>query len=301
MDKIIIEIEEELGRMDKVIAEYLEDMSRTQIQDWIGNGHVIVNGKVEKASYKVKVSDVIEIDIPEPEPMDVEAQDIPLDVVYEDSDVIVVNKPTGMIVHPSAGVIKDTLVNALLYHCDDLSGINGVMRPGIVHRIDKETSGLIVVAKNDNAHRVLSEQLKDHTMTRRYMALVHGSIPHEHGKIDAPIGRDNKDRQKMAVTKANSKEAVTNFRVIARYKDMSLVECRLETGRTHQIRVHLNYIGYPVFGDPKYGHRRDDVSNGQFLHAKILGFIHPTTNEYMEFDSELPDFFESKLEELEGL
>lgn len=301
MDKIIIEIEEDLGRMDKVIAEYLEDMSRTQIQDWITNGHVIVNGKTEKASYKVKVGDTIQIDIPEPEPMDVEAENIPLDVVYEDSDVIVVNKPTGMIVHPSAGVISGTLVNALLYHCNDLSGINGVMRPGIVHRIDKETSGLIVVAKNDNAHRVLSEQLKDHTMTRRYIALVHGSIPHEHGKINAPIGRDNKDRQKMAVTKANSKEAVTNFRVISRFKDMSLVECRLETGRTHQIRVHLNYIGYPVFGDPKYGHRRDDVSNGQYLHAKILGFIHPTTNEYVEFDSELPEFFETKLEELEGL
>ena len=301
METIIInEIEQDSIRLDKLLTNELSEVSRTQIQEWISGGYVLVNGKTEKASYKVKSTDQVEVNRPANVDMDVVAENIPLDVVYEDRDVIVINKPSGMIVHPSAGINSGTLVNALLYHCKDLSGINGVNRPGIVHRIDKETSGLLVVAKNDNAHRVLSEQLKDHTMSRRYIALVHGSIPHEHGKIDAPIGRDSKDRQKMAVTRTNSKNAVTNFKVIGRYDDFCLVECRLETGRTHQIRVHLNYIGYPVFGDPKYGFRRDDVTNGQFLHAKILGFIHPTTNEYMEFDSELPEFFEDKLDELEG-
>ncbi len=301
MEKILInEILEDGVRLDKLVSERIEDISRTQVQQWVSDGNVVVNGKAEKASYKVKSTDVVEVTIPDNEDLDVVAQDIPLDVVYEDSDVIVVNKTSGMIVHPSAGIVKDTLVNALLFHCKDLSGINGVTRPGIVHRIDKETSGLLVVAKNDKAHHSLSEQLRDHTMTRRYVALVHGSIPHEFGKIDAPIGRDSKDRQKMAVTKTNSKRAVTNFKVISRYDDMCLIECRLETGRTHQIRVHLQYIGYPVFGDPKYGHRRDSNEFGQYLHASILGFVHPTTNEYMEFDCELPDFFELKLDELEG-
>ena len=301
MEKIQIKVTEETGRLDKLLASHLVDMSRTQLQEWITNGHVLVNEKVEKASYKVKQGDAIEIEVPENENLDIEPEDIPLDIVYEDSDVIVVNKPSGMIVHPSLGIVSGTLVNALLHHCKDLSGINGVNRPGIVHRIDKETSGLIMVAKNDKAHQSLSEQLKEHTVIRRYVALVHGSIPHEFGKINAPIGRDNKDRQKMAVTKINSKEAVTNFTVIERFKDMCLVECRLETGRTHQIRVHLSYIGYPVYGDPKYGKRKDDTTFGQYLHAKILGFIHPTTNEYMEFDSELPDYFEQKIEELEEL
>lgn len=301
MEKIQISVTEETGRLDKLLTSHLVDMSRTQLQDWITSGHILVNDKIEKASYKVKAKDIIVIDVPENEDLDIEPEDIPLDIVYEDSDVIVVNKPSGMIVHPSLGIVSGTLVNALLYHCKDLSGINGVNRPGIVHRIDKETSGLIMVAKNDKAHQSLSEQLKEHSVTRRYVALVHGSIPHEFGKIDAPIGRDSKDRQKMAVTKTNSKEAVTNFTVIERFKDMCLVECRLETGRTHQIRVHLSYIGYPVYGDPKYGKRKDDTTHGQYLHAKILGFTHPTTNEYMEFDSELPDYFEQKIEELEEI
>ncbi len=231
--------------------------------------------------------------------LDIEPEDISLKIVYEDEDVIVVDKPTGMIVHPSAGIMHGTLVNALLFHCKDLSGINGVNRPGIVHRIDKETSGLLMVAKNDNAHRLLSKQLKDHTVVRRYVALVHGLIPHEHGKVDAPIGRNPKDRQSMAVTRTNSKEAVTNFTVLKRYNAMSLIECRLETGRTHQIRVHMSYIGYPVYGDPKYGYRKDDFSHGQFLHAKKLGFIHPTTQKYMEFESPLPDYFQAKLDELQ--
>lgn len=299
MEKITINSTVGNIRLDKILASELEELSRTQIQEWISNGHVVVNHKVEKASYKVKIGDCIEIDVPKHVELDVEPEDIPLDIVYEDSDVIVINKPSGMIVHPSSGVVSGTLVNALLYHCKDLSGINGVNRPGIVHRIDKETSGLLMVAKNDKAHKSLSEQLKDHSVTRRYVALVHGSIPHEHGKIDAPIGRDSKDRQKMAVTKQNAKEAVTNFRVLERFKDMCLIECRLETGRTHQIRVHLSYIGYPVYGDPKYGLRKDDTTYGQYLHAKILGFVHPTTGKYMEFDSELPDYFKQKKAELE--
>ncbi len=286
-------------RLDKSLSLHMPDISRTQLQEWISHGHVLVNDKQEKSNYKVKLGDVITLSIPENKNLDVNPENIPLDIVYEDSDVIVVNKPTGMIVHPSPGITSGTLVNALLYHCKDLSGINGVHRPGIVHRLDKDTSGLLVVAKNDNAHRHLSEQLQERTVVRRYIALVHGEIPHEFGKIDAPIGRDQKDRQKMTVTKNNSKKAVTNFNVIKRFNDMCLLECRLETGRTHQIRVHLSYINYPVYGDPKYGKRKDDQTNGQYLHAKILGFIHPTTNEYMEFNSTLPTFFEDTIQELE--
>lgn len=300
MEKINITIEDSQNlRLDKVIAAQLQDLSRTQIQDMINQGQVLVNQKKEKPSYKTKLNDQIEVTIPDNVELDVEAEDIPLNIVYEDQDVIVIDKPSGMIVHPSAGVMHGTLVNALLYHCKDLSGINGVNRPGIVHRIDKETSGLLMVAKNDAAHRSLSEQLKDHTVVRRYVALVHGLIPHEHGKIDAPIGRNTKDRQSMMVTKTNSKPAVTNFTVLKRYEDMSLIECRLETGRTHQIRVHMAYIGYPVYGDPKYGRRKDDFTNGQYLHAKKLGFIHPRSEEYMEFESSLPDFFQCKLDQLQ--
>ena len=298
MEKINLIIEEDNNlRLDKVIAMQLQELSRTQIQDMINQGLVLVNQKKEKASYKTKLNDEIEITILDNVDLDIEPEDISLKIVYE--DVIVVDKPTGMIVHPSAGIMHGTLVNALLFHCKDLSGINGVNRPGIVHRIDKETSGLLMVAKNDNAHRLLSKQLKDHTVVRRYVALVHGLIPHEHGKVDAPIGRNPKDRQSMAVTRTNSKEAVTNFTVLKRYNAMSLIECRLETGRTHQIRVHMSYIGYPVYGDPKYGYRKDDFSHGQFLHAKKLGFIHPTTQKYMEFESPLPDYFQAKLDELQ--
>lgn len=299
MEDIKITVVEEAGqRIDKILVKALTDFSRTQIQMLIQDGHVLVNGKVIKASYKVEVNDEVMVHIPEPESTDILAEDIPLDIVYEDQDVIVVNKPTGMIVHPSAGIYKGTLVNALLYHCHDLSGINGVMRPGIVHRIDKETSGLLMVAKNDMAHASLSEQLQEHTVTRRYLALVHGLIPHEFGRIEAPIGRDPKDRQKMTCTDKNAKDAITNFKVLERFKDMTLVECRLETGRTHQIRVHMQYIGHPVYGDPQYGLKRDDTTYGQYLHAKILGFVHPCTGEDMYFESELPDFFKAKLDEL---
>ncbi|WP_195598773.1 RluA family pseudouridine synthase [Longibaculum muris] len=299
MEDIKITVVEEAGqRIDKILVKALTDFSRTQIQMLIQDGHVLVNGKAIKASYKVEVNDEVMVHIPEPESTDILAEDIPLDIVYEDQDVIVVNKPTGMIVHPSAGIYKGTLVNALLYHCHDLSGINGVMRPGIVHRIDKETSGLLMVAKNDMAHASLSEQLQEHTVIRRYLALVHGLISHEFGRIEAPIGRDPKDRQKMTCTDKNAKDAITNFKVLERFKDMTLVECRLETGRTHQIRVHMQYIGHPVYGDPQYGLKRDDTTYGQYLHAKILGFVHPRTGEDMYFESELPDFFKAKLDEL---
>ncbi len=300
MEKVNLQATKDDIRLDKELDQHFPDLSRTLIQDYIKKGLVTVNGKKEKASFKLKENDLIEVTIPENENMDIEPENIPLDIVYEDHDVIVVNKPSGMIVHPSQGIVSGTLVNALLYHCHDLSGINGVNRPGIVHRIDKETSGLLMVAKNDVAHRSLTEQLKEHSVTRRYIALVHGNIPHEFGKINAPIGRDRTNRQNMTVTKENSKEAITNFKVLERYDDMTLIECRLETGRTHQIRVHMAYIGYPVYGDPKYGYKRDDQSHGQYLHAKVLGFIHPTTGEYLEFDSELPDYFQDKIKELKG-
>lgn len=295
----IIGLEKYVGkRVDKVLAQELQNFSRTQIQNMISKGCVEVNGKVIKASYKIELDDEVIVHIPEVESTDILPEDIPLDVVYEDQDVIVINKPTGMIVHPSAGIYSGTLVNALLYHCHDLSGINGVTRPGIVHRIDKDTSGLLMVAKNDMAHQSLSEQLQEHTVVRRYYALVHGLIPHEFGRIEAPIGRDVNDRQKMTCTDKNAKEAITNFKVLERFKNMTLVECRLETGRTHQIRVHMQYIGHPVYGDPQYGLRRDDTTYGQYLHAKILGFVHPRTQEELYFESDLPDFFLEKLEEL---
>ena len=300
MEKINIVVEENANwRLDKIVAKKMPEFSRTRIQEMINQGLVLVNQKMEKPSYKIKIGDQIEIIVVDNTDLDLEPENIPLNIVYEDNDIIVVDKPSGMIVHPSPGIVHGTLVNALLYHCDDLSGINGVNRPGIVHRIDNETSGLLVVAKNDHAHRMLSQQLRNHDMTRSYIALVHGLIPHQHGKVDAPIGRDSKDRQKMAVTMHNSKRAVTNFTVLRRYRSMSLIECRLETGRTHQIRVHMSYIGYPVYGDPKYGWRKDDQTYGQFLHAKKLGFIHPTTNKYMEFESELPEYFKQKLIQLQ--
>jgi 23S rRNA pseudouridine1911/1915/1917 synthase len=298
--KINVSKENETKRLDKFLTESFPDFSRNQIQEMIKNQKVKSNDKVLKASYKVQENDIIEVQIDDPVSTDILPENIPLNVVYEDSDVIVVNKPSGMIVHPSAGIYTGTLVNALLYHCKDLSGINGVTRPGIVHRIDKETSGLLMVAKNDKAHQSLSEQLANHSVIRKYVALVHGVIPHDKGRIEAPIGRDSKDRQKMCCTDKNSKEAITNFKVLERFDKMTLIECRLETGRTHQIRVHMAYIGYPVYGDPKYGQRKDDKSHGQYLHAKILGFKHPSTNEDMLFDSELPDYFTNKIKELKG-
>ncbi|MBV6683182.1 RluA family pseudouridine synthase [Bacillus sp. JRC01] len=286
-------------RIDKVVSSLNKDWSRSLVQLWIKDGHVKVNGEVVKANFKCPLNASIEIAIPDPEELDVEAEDLNLDIAYEDQDVIVVNKPKGMVVHPAPGHSSGTMVNGLMHHCKDLSGINGVMRPGIVHRIDKDTSGLLMVAKNDQAHEHLVNQLVEKTVTRKYTAIVHGNIPHEYGTIDAPIGRDPKDRQRMTVVD-NGKKAVTHFRVRDRYEDFTLVECELETGRTHQIRVHMKYIGYPLAGDPKYGPRKTLPLNGQALHAGTLGFVHPRTGEYMEFHAELPEEFTKLIARLEN-
>lgn len=271
-------------RIDKLVSS-LFNLSRARVADLIADGKITANQKAVKASYKPEAGDQIIVDIPEPEPMEIKAEEIPLDVIYEDEDVIVVNKPSGMVVHPSPGHTSGTLVNALLAHCDHLSGINGVMRPGIVHRIDKDTSGLLVVAKNDMAHQKLSEQLSDKTCNRQYLAIVHHPFSHKQGTINAPIGRDPKDRQKMAVTDKNSKEAVTHFEVLENFKDHALVLCKLETGRTHQIRVHMSYIDHPIAGDPKYGYKKTLPGNGQYLHAALLEFVHPRTGEKMSFEA----------------
>ncbi|MGY8620653.1 RluA family pseudouridine synthase [Bacillus safensis] len=275
-------------RLDKFLSTTEPEWSRTQVQQWVKDGLIEVNGKQVKANYKVQAGDQIKVDIPDPEELDVEAEPMDLDIYYEDADVLVVNKPRGMVVHPAPGHVSGTLVNGLMAHCKDLSGINGVMRPGIVHRIDKDTSGLLMVAKNDMAHESLVDQLVAKTVTRKYTAVVHGIIQHDTGTIDAPIGRDKKDRQSMTVTKENAKQAVTHFDVIERFKDFTVVECRLETGRTHQIRVHMKYIGYPLAGDPKYGPRKTVDFNGQLLHAGVLGFDHPRTGEYIEFTAPIP-------------
>ncbi|MBS4211917.1 RluA family pseudouridine synthase [Neobacillus rhizophilus] len=291
-------LEEQKGdRIDKVISGLNEEWSRTQVQDWIKEGNVLVNGKNVKTNYKCSVSDFIVITIPEPEELDVVPEEMDLDIYYEDKDVLVVNKPKGMVVHPAPGHLTGTLVNGLMAHCKDLSGINGVLRPGIVHRIDKDTSGLLMVAKNDLAHESLVNQLVEKSVTRKYKAIVHGVIPHEYGTIDAPLGRDPKDRQSMTVVD-NGKHAVTHFRVLERFNEFTFVECQLETGRTHQIRVHMKYIGYPLAGDPKYGPRKTLDLNGQALHAGLLGFIHPRTNEYLEFEAPLPEDFEELLDRL---
>lgn len=295
---ITIEAEHAGERIDKALSTIQEDWSRTQISNWIEEGLIKVNGKEVKAKYKVKEGDSIEVDVPEPEILEVIPENLELDIVYEDSDVLVVNKPRGMVVHPAPGHMTGTLVNGLMYHCKDLSGINGVLRPGIVHRIDKDTSGLLMVAKNDQAHHSLVEQLVNKTVKRKYTALVHGHIPHNKGTIDAPIGRDPKDRQKQAVVN-NGKEAITHFQVLERFGGKyTLVECQLETGRTHQIRVHMKYIGYPLVGDPKYGPKKTIDFGGQVLHAGVLGFVHPTTEEYLEFEVPLPQDYVELLEQL---
>ncbi|RUL55877.1 MULTISPECIES: RluA family pseudouridine synthase [Lysinibacillus] len=284
-------------RIDKALSTINEEWSRSQIASWIADGIVKVNGEDVKAKYKVKEGDVIDIDVPEPQVLEVIPEELNLDIIYEDSDVLVVNKPKGMVVHPAPGHMTGTLVNGLMHHCKDLSGINGVLRPGIVHRIDKDTSGLLMVAKNDHAHHALVDQLVNKTVTRKYTALVHGHIAHDKGTIDAPIGRDTKDRQKQAIVD-NGKHAVTHFHVKERIGNFTLVECRLETGRTHQIRVHMNYIGFPLVGDPKYGPKKTIDFGGQVLHAGVLGFIHPTSKEYLEFEVPLPDDFVALVEQL---
>ncbi|MHC5217397.1 RluA family pseudouridine synthase [Enterococcus sp. LJL128] len=296
MEQIDVIIKDETGRIDKVLSERL-DFTRSQIQQWLKDQQVKVNGEVVRSNYKVKKEDMVTIVVPEPEELQIEAEDIPLTIVYEDQDVAVINKPQGMVVHPAAGHPKGTLVNALMYHIKDLSSINGIIRPGIVHRIDKDTSGLLMVAKNDKAHEALAEQLKEKTSVRKYLALVHGEISHDKGEINAPIGRSKADRKMQAVIEGG-KPAVTHFQVLERFNDFTLIELQLETGRTHQIRVHMKYIGYPVAGDPLYGPKKTLAGQGQFLHAKLLGFTHPTTGEYMEFEAPLPEIFEKTLEQL---
>ncbi|EMF0161036.1 RluA family pseudouridine synthase [Enterococcus hirae] len=297
MTELNATIQTETGRIDKVLTGLFNDYSRSQIQLWLKDGAVSVNGQVVKANYKVKKNDEIVIAVPEPETLSIEEEDIPLEIVYEDEAVAVVNKPQGMVVHPSAGHPNGTMVNALMYHVKDLSSINGVIRPGIVHRIDKDTSGLLMVAKNDLAHESLAKQLKDKTSLRKYVALVHGVIPHEKGTINAPIGRSKVNR-KMQAVREDGKPAVTHFNVLERFNDFTLVELTLETGRTHQIRVHMKYIGYPLAGDPVYGPSKTLKGNGQFLHAKLLGFTHPITGQKMVFEAPLPTIFEKTLEKL---
>ena len=277
-------------RVDSYLMNNTE-YTRSKIQKMLKNGNITINNKLVKNSYNVKNGDIIEINELIQEEMSAVPEEMDLDIVYEDNDIIVVNKDNGVVVHPAIGNNHGTLVNGLLYHSKSLSSINGEFRPGIVHRIDAYTTGLLMVAKNDYAHEFLAQQLSNKTTTRKYWALVWGVINHDTGTIDAPIGRDANDRKKMAVTDVNGKEAITHFKVLERYKDATLIELVLETGRTHQIRVHMQYIGYPIVNDPVYGRKKIIDDSGQCLHAKTLGFIHPTTKEYMEFDSELPTCF----------
>lgn len=293
MEKIKVKTD---GRIDKVLAEAM-DKSRSQIQTWLKDELITVNGELVKANYKAKVGDMVEIMPPVVKELELIPQNIPLDIIYEDEDVLVVNKPQGMVVHPSPGHPDGTLVNALLYHVKNLSTINDVIRPGIVHRIDKDTSGLLMVAKNDAAHLSLAQQLKDKTTTRKYLAIVHGTFSHELGTVDAPLGRSPIDRKKQAVVK-DGRHAVTHFKVLETFDKYSLLELQLETGRTHQIRVHMAYINHPVAGDPLYGPKKTLAGHGQFLHAAELGFTHPRTGEKMFFEVPAPQNFTEMLEKL---
>ena len=280
-------------RIDKAVCELCNELTRSAVQKIIEQGSVSINSSVVTKNKKVKSGDKISVIIPEARELEIEAENIPLDIRYEDSDLLVVNKPKGMVVHPAAGNYDKTLVNALLYHCkDSLSGINGVIRPGIVHRIDKDTSGLLIVAKNDFAHISLAEQIKAHSFTREYQTVVYGRFKVDSGTVDAPIGRHPVDRKKMAVTQKNSKHAVTHYNIVDTYRDFTHLRVQLETGRTHQIRVHMSYIGHPVAGDPVYGPKKIITSlEGQCLHAGLIGFKHPRTNKYIEIESELPEYF----------
>lgn len=300
MEKIIVNNEKNLSeRIDKFVLEYFGDVyTRSFVQKLINDEKIFVNGKSVKASYKMRMGDEISILDFEIKRLEVLEQNIVLDVVYEDSDIIIINKPKGMIVHPAQNVYKDTLVNALMYHCKDLSSINGVERPGIIHRIDKDTSGLIVVAKNDFAHKFLGEQFKVHSIKREYVALVHGIIKKSKGLIETNIGRNPKDRIKMGVVQ-KGKEAITEYKVLRRYRRCTLIKCKLYTGRTHQIRVHMSHIGFPLVGDPLYGLKKDNIyKEGQLLHARIIGFVHPKTKKYIEFKSNLPEHFKNVIENL---
>ena len=301
MEKLMFEIDEQqVGkRLDAFLSENIEGQSRSYIQKLIEQETVFVKGKPSKSNYKLRLGDNVEVCIPDPVPLDVVAEDIELNIVYEDEDVIVLNKPQGMVVHPAHGNYTGTIVNALLSHCDNLSGINGVMRPGIVHRIDKDTSGIIIIAKNNEAHVSLSEQLKEHSITRRYNALVEGVVKTDEGTIETMIGRNPRNRKEMAIVSTNGKRAVTHYTVLERFEGYTLIEARLETGRTHQIRVHMAHIGHPIVGDPVYGYKKQKFhTEGQLLHARVLGFIHPRTGEYKEFEAPLPDYFTNILSKI---
>lgn len=297
-DCLIVGSENANIRLDRFLAEQYEEVTRSFLQKLIEQGNVCVNGiPVKKSGVKLKENDEVSVDLPEPEALEVVAEDIPLDILYEDDDVILINKPKGMVVHPAAGHTSGTIVNALLYHCkDSLSGINGVIRPGIVHRIDMDTTGVIIACKNDVAHNCIAAQLKEHSITRRYYAIVHGNLKGDEGTVDAPIGRDPKNRKRMAINFKNGKNAVTHYKVLERFGKFTWIECRLETGRTHQIRVHMASIGHPLLGDALYGPAKCPYPlQGQTLHAYVLGFIHPSTHAYMEFQAPLPDYFEQLL------
>ena len=300
MEKLFFTIEKGGERIDKYLSEQLEDMTRSHIQKLIKENVVRVNGMTVKSNFKLSASDQIEVEIPELKEPDILPENIPLDILYEDQDILVVNKPKGMVVHPAPGHYTGTLVNAIMYHCkDNLSGSNGVMRPGIVHRIDMDTTGSLLICKNDRAHQALAKQLKEHSITRKYHAIVHGRLKEDEGTIDKPIGRHPIDRKKMSVHCTNGREAVTHYRVLKRFQQFTYIECQLETGRTHQIRVHMSSIGHPILGDQVYGPAKCPYKlQGQTLHAKVLGITHPTTGKYMEFDAPLPDYFQGLLEKM---
>ena len=303
MDQKLIQASAEHSgiRIDRFLSEQLPEHSRSYIQKLIKDGQVSIDGKAVKSNYKIAGTEEISLLIPDQVLPDILPEDIPLDILYEDQDLIVVNKPKGMVVHPAAGHYSGTLVNALMYHCkDDLSGINGVMRPGIVHRIDRNTTGSLLVCKNDFAHNAIAEQLKVHSITRKYRAIVHGNLKNDQGTVDAPIGRHPIERKKMAIEPRNGRDAITHYRVLERFGNYTYIECQLETGRTHQIRVHMSSIHHPIVGDDVYGPAKCPFSGlqGQTLHAQVLGFIHPRTGEYMEFSAPLPEYFENLLTKL---
>ena len=290
-------------RIDRYLADNFEDKSRSYLQKLIKDGQVKVNGKPVKANYRLVFDDRVEIFMPEVKEPDIEPENIPLDILYEDKDVLLINKPKQMVVHPAPGHYSGTLVNAIMYHCgDELSGINGVMRPGIVHRIDMDTTGSLVICKNDNAHQSLSEQLKIHSINRIYEAIVHGNLKEDEGTVNAPIGRHPTDRKKMSIHAKNGREAITHYKVIERFGNYTHIQCKLETGRTHQIRVHMSSIGHPLVGDSVYGPAKCPFPHlqGQTLHAKTLGFTHPSTNEYLEVNAPLPDYFVSLINRLKN-
>lgn len=301
MENYLFEIQEnQQMRLDKYLAEQFPEQTRSYLQKLIKEGQVLVNGKTVKSGYQLSKGDEVSVTIPKPKELDVEPQKMDLDIVYEDEDVILINKPKGMVVHPAPGHTTDTLVNGLLYHCkDNLSGINGVARPGIVHRIDRDTTGILIVCKNDMSHNSIAAQLKEHSINRRYRALVHGNLKEDTGTVEGPIGRHPVDRKKMAINERNGKPAVTHFTVLERFGNYTLIECKLETGRTHQIRVHMTSIGHPLVGDEVYGPAKCPFKlQGQCLHAMVLGFVHPRTGEYMEFSADLPEYFEDLLKKL---